>query len=99
MLQIRLSGTIANAGILQLCDSRAAVQWPSTAGRPSSICHDIVIKPTDDVRTFSIICYRWGIRMAGKMLSVEPTIDPPRPCTTQGSAPIARSARARSCMK
>jgi hypothetical protein len=44
---------IANVGILQLCDSRAAVRHPSTPeqgmGKPSSICHEVVIKRRDDV--------------------------------------------------
>jgi phosphonate metabolism protein (transferase hexapeptide repeat family) len=42
---------------------------------PSSICHDIVIKPTDDVRAHQSALFV-EVRMAGKMLSVEPTIDP-----------------------
>jgi phosphonate metabolism protein (transferase hexapeptide repeat family) len=42
----------------------------------SSIRHDTVIKPTDDVRFLGQILSRVGAGMAGKMLSVEPTVDP-----------------------
>src|ERR1700689_4390250 len=42
----------------------------------SYICHDIVINPTDEVRPWVGIGCQGGARMAGKMLSVEPTIDP-----------------------
>jgi phosphonate metabolism protein (transferase hexapeptide repeat family) len=41
----------------------------------SYICHDIVINPADEVQPWLGIGCSGGARMAGKMLSVEPTID------------------------
>jgi phosphonate metabolism protein (transferase hexapeptide repeat family) len=43
---------------------------------PSSIRHEDVIMPTDDVQGSGSLSIRTETRMAGKMLSVEPTIDP-----------------------
>src|SRR6185295_3664172 len=53
----RLFAPIASVWIQQLCDSRAAAHAPSTAGYLSSICHDTVIKPIDDVRTLRLLCF------------------------------------------
>jgi hypothetical protein len=40
---------MANAGILQLCDKRAAVRLSATPEMLSRARHDIVIKPIEDV--------------------------------------------------
>jgi phosphonate metabolism protein (transferase hexapeptide repeat family) len=42
----------------------------------SSTCHDIVINPIDDVQLRDQYSSFVKVHMAGKMLSVEPTIDP-----------------------
>jgi hypothetical protein len=43
---------------------------------PSCLCHDIVIKPADDGPSRHQLDRDKDACMAGKMLSVEPTIDP-----------------------
>src|SRR4051794_7545268 len=67
---------IAIVWIFQLCDISAAVRRSSTPRLPSCICHDIVIEPADDGPSRHHLDRDKDARMAGKMLSVEPTIDP-----------------------
>jgi phosphonate metabolism protein (transferase hexapeptide repeat family) len=57
-----------------LCDSALQCGHHPHRRRPSFIRHDIVIKPTDDVRANQSALFV-EVRMAGKILSVEPTID------------------------
>jgi len=98
----RSRGSSLTPGFLQLCDSRCC----GAGDRPhilpvTNTSLDIVIKAVDEGRALATHPDRAGkLAWLAKMLSrlTRPSI-PPRSCTTPSSAPIAKSAPARSCME
>jgi hypothetical protein len=59
-----------------LCDSALQCGNHPHLRRPSRACHDFVINAVDDVHPLDHCPWKVEIRMAGKMLFAEPTIDP-----------------------
>src|SRR4051812_10740352 len=62
---------IASVWFLQLCDSDLPTPRPSTCRTPSCRCHSFVI-----VNALHLRDVQTGREMAGKSLSIEPTVDP-----------------------
>ena len=87
--------SIASVRMLQLCDSRVAVRPSSTDWIVVIQRHAYVIKTVDDVRDDgNHLHHRWKPAMAGKKLSVEPTIDPTAKVNESQARRLYRSRRA-----